>query len=115
MAPVRYLAGGHRPRIHKPRLLRTYRANSLSSLSFSLWHGSGGVRCLARCASKDRAHCWLLHAECPSVSLVACHVSPAQHPMVPAMDYRCVIKHHACGDARGMASEFSDVPDGGVS
>src|SRR6266498_2155761 len=76
MASVCHLAGGHRSRIHKPRLCRTYRADSVSDPPFSLWRASGGVRGLARVASKDRAHCWLLHTESSSVSLLACHVSP---------------------------------------
>ena len=77
VAPLRYLAGGDRRRILKPRLCRTYRTHSLSDLPLSIRNEPDEVRGVARIASKDRAHRRLLHTECSSVSLLACHVSAA--------------------------------------
>jgi len=77
VVPVCHLAGGYSLRIHKARLCRTYRADSVSDLSFCVRNGFGEVRGVACPATQGRTHCWLLHTECSSVSLVARDFSPA--------------------------------------
>ena len=77
VVPVCHLAGGYSPRIHQPRLCRTYWADSVSDLSFSVRNGPGEVCGMARRVPQGRPHCWLPHTECSSVSLMARHFSPA--------------------------------------
>src|SRR5947207_10826865 len=67
---------------------------------FSIRNGSCTFCCVARLPSQDRAFCWLLHTGRSSVSLLACDFSAAQHTMVSAMGYSCVLERVACFNAR---------------